>query len=219
MRIAVLGTGVVGRTLAAALAGLGHEVTVGTRDPAATLARGGPDGFGTWAAAHPQVTVTALADSAADADLVVNALSGDASVAGLGAAAIADDTVLLDVANPLDASHGMPPSLFVANTDSLAEQLQRAYPRLRVVKSLNTMPARLMVSPHDLADGDFSTFVCADDADAKALVSSLLADLGHRDVVDLGGLESARGAEAFMLPWLRLWGVVGSPLYTFKVVR
>ncbi len=219
MRIAVLGTGVVGRTLAAALAGLGHDVTVGTRDPTVTLGRGGADGFGTWAAAHPRVAVSTLGDCASDAELVVNALSGDASVAGVGAATIADDTVLLDVSNPLDGSHGLPPSLFVANTDSLAEQLQRAYPGLRVVKGLNTMTARLMVAPHELAGGDFSTFVCGDDAEAKAVVTGLLTRLGHRDVIDLGGLEAARGAEAFMLPWLRLWGVVGSPLFTFKVVR
>jgi predicted dinucleotide-binding enzyme len=218
MKIAVLGTGVVGRTLAAALAGLGHEVSVGTRDPEASLAREGVDGFGTWAAAHPHVAVAGFAEAAAGADLVVNALSGDASVAGVGAAGIAAGTVLLDVANPLDASHGMPPSLFVVNTDSLAEQLQRAYPTLRVVKSLNTMTARLMVAPHELAGG-FSTFVSGDDADAKALVSGLLADLGHTDVIDLGPLETARGPEAMMLVWLRLWGVVGSPMFGYRIVR
>lgn len=217
MRIAVLGTGVVGRTLAAALVTHGHEVTVGTRDPVASLARDGADGFGTWAAAHPTIEVGSFAEAATGAELVVNALAGTASVAGVTAARIADGTVLLDVANPLDASHGFPPSLFVANTDSLAEQLQRAQPGLRVVKSLNTMTARLMVSPQELPG--FTTFVSGDDADSKAVVTRLLTELGHTDVIDLGPLETARGAEALMLVWLRLWGVVGSPMFGYRIVR
>ncbi len=219
MRIAVLGTGVVGRTLAGALAGLGHEVSVGTGDAEASLLRDGVAGFGSWAVAHPAVVVASFAEAASGADLVVNALSGAGSVAGVGAAQLADGTVLLDVANALDASHGMPPSLFLVNTDSLAELLQRTYPTVWVVKGLNTMTARLMVAPEEVADGDFSTFVCGDDPEAKALVTGLLTELGHTDVIDLGGVDAARGAEAFMLPWLRLWGVVGSPMFNFKIVR
>ncbi len=219
MRIAVLGTGMVGQSLAGGLARLGHEVVVGTRDPQASMARLDEGGFGTWAAAHAEVRVATFADATEGADLVVNALSGDASVEGVGAASIADGTVVLDVANPLDTSHGMPPSLFVANTDSLGEVLQRRFPTLRVVKSLNTMTAPLMVAPRELADGDFSTFVCGDDADAKTLVTGLLADLGHRDVIDLGDITASRGVEAMMLVWLRLWGVVGSPMFTYRIVR
>lgn len=219
MRIAVLGTGTVGQALAGALSGLGHEVVVGTRDPQATLARSGAGGFGAWAEAHPQVGVATFADSARGADLVVDALPGEVARAGIEAAAIADGTALLDVANPLDSSSGMPPNLFVANTDSLAEQLQRAFPSLRVVKSLNTMNAHLMVDPGQLAGGDFTTFVCGNDADAKQLVTGLLTDLGHRDVLDLGELSAARGMEALMLIWLRLWGVFGTVAFNYKIVR
>ena len=219
MRIAVLGTGMVGRSLAGGLARLGHEVTVGTRDPQMSLGRLDEGDFGRWAAAHPQVEVAAFAPAATGADLAVNALSGDASLAGVGAASIADGTVLLDVANPLDASHGMPPSLFVANTDSLGEALQRTFPALRVVKSLNTMTASLMVAPGSLADGEFSTFVCGDDAEAKTLVTELLTSLGHRDVIDLGDITASRGVESMMLIWLRLMGVLGSARFTYKIVR
>ena len=113
----------------------------------------------------------------------------------------------------------MPPSLFVANTDSLGETLQRTFPALRVVKSLNTMTASLMVAPGDLADGDFSTFVCGDDTEAKTLVTELLTSLGHRDVIDLGDITASRSVEAMMLIWLRLWGVVGSSMFTYKIVR
>jgi predicted dinucleotide-binding enzyme len=219
MQIAVLGTGMVGQSLAGGLSALGHGVTIGTRDPLAALARTDPGGVGAWRTGHPDVAVETFAEAARDADLVINALSGDASVTGVGSAAIADGTVLLDVANPLDSSGGMPPRLFVANTDSLAEQLQRTFPGLRVVKSLNTMTAALMVDPHQLADGNFSTFVCGDDQDAKALVNGLLLALGHRDVIDLGDITAARGMEAMMLIWLRLWPVVGGPMFTYRIVR
>ncbi|HSK33032.1 MAG TPA: NAD(P)-binding domain-containing protein [Propionicimonas sp.] len=219
MRIAVLGSGMVGRTLAAGLHALGNEVRIGTRDPAATLEREGTQGFGTWAAAHPDVAVATFAEAAAGADLVVNALSGEASASGIGAAGIAPGTVLLDVSNPLDSASGFPPNLFVTNTDSLAEQLQRAFPNLRVVKSLHTMTAHLMTGPRQLAGGAFSTFVCGDDPAAKRLVTGLLTQLGHQDVVDLGDLAGARGTEAMMLVWLRLYQVLGSADFTFKVVR
>lgn len=219
MRIAVLGSGTVGRTLASGLHDLGNEVAIGTRDPEATLLRDGAGGFGTWSAAHPGVGVATFADAAAGADLVVNALSGEASAAGVGAAAIAGGTVLLDVSNPLDASGGFPPNLFVANTDSLAEQLQRSFPDLRVVKSLQSMTAHLMTGPAALAGGEFSTFVCGNDPAAKVQVIDLLTQLGHTDVIDLGDLAGARGTEALMLIWLRLYTVLGTGDFTFKIVR
>jgi 8-hydroxy-5-deazaflavin:NADPH oxidoreductase len=219
MRIAILGTGMVGRTLAAGLHALGEDVAIGTREPGATLAREGSDGFGTWAAAHPDIPVETFADAARDADLVVNALSGEASVTGIRAAGIAPGTVLLDVSNPLDSTGGFPPSLFVSNTDSLAEQLQRTFGDLRVVKSLHTMTAHLMTGPQALAGGDFSTFVCGDDAAAKQLVTALLVRLGHSDVIDLGDLAGARGTEATILLWVRLYQVLGTADFTFKIVR
>lgn len=219
MRIGILGTGMVGRTLAAGLHGLANEVVIGTRDPVATLQREGASGFGTWAAAHPDIDVATFAEAADGADLVINALWGEASASGVGAARIAPGTVLLDVSNPLDSASGFPPDLFVSNTDSLAEQLQRAFPELHVVKSLHTMTAHLMTAPLQLAGGDFSTFVCGDDAKAKQLVIGLLTELGHSDVIDLGDLAGARGTEATMLIWLRLYQVLGTADFTFKVVR
>ncbi|MDI1466040.1 NAD(P)-binding domain-containing protein [Catellatospora sp. KI3] len=226
MRIAVLGTGSVGRTLASAFARLGHEVTVGTRDVAGTLARTGPDGMGNepysaWAQANPEVRLAAFADVAADADLVVNATSGDASLAALRA--VGEDglagRVVLDVANPLDFSRGFPPTLSVQGTDSLAEQLQRAFPQARVVKALNTMTASVMADPRGLADGQHTVFVCGDDAAAKKTVTGLLAQLGHRDVLDLGDLSTARGAEMLLPLWLRLYAALGTSEFNFKIVR
>ena len=119
--------------------------------------------------------------------------------------------MLLDIANPLDYSQGFPPSLFVGNTDSLAEQIQAAFPEAKVVKSLNTMNALLMADPRQLADGDHSVFVSGNDADAKKIVTELLQSLGHTDVVDLGDLSTARGTESLLPVWVRLFGALGTP--------
>ena len=224
MKIAVLGTGMVGQAVAARLSELGHDVVVGTRDPQVSLARTEPDGmgspgFGTWACEHGAIGVAPFAEAAKGADLVVNALSGAASVDGIRAAEVAAGTVVLDIANPLDFGNGMPPSLFVSNTDSLGEQIQRAFPDLRVVKALNTMNAYVMVDPKQVAGGDFTNFVSGDDAAAKALVVELLESLGHTDIIDLGDITTARGTESLMPVWIRLWGALGTPMFTFKIVR
>ncbi|MFF4810245.1 NADPH-dependent F420 reductase [Micromonospora chersina] len=226
MKIAVLGTGMVGQALAGRLAELGHEVTVGTRDVAATLARTTPDGMGNppyaaWAAEHPQVRLTPFADAAAGAELLVNATSGNVSIAALQAAG-ADNLagkILIDIANPLDFSKGFPPTLFVKDTDSLGEQIQAAFPQLRVVKTLNTLTAALMVNPRALADGDHSVFVSGNDAEAKKTVTGLLESFGHADVIDLGDITTARGTEMVLPVWLRLMGALDTPMFNFKIVR
>lgn len=225
MRIAVLGTGIVGRTLAARLAELGHQVQVGTRDPSRTLGRAEPDAMGNppyadWAGEHPGIELVTFADAAAAAELVVVATNGAATLAAVeaaGGAALAGK-VVLDVSNPLDFSQGFPPSLFVEDTDSLAEQVQRAVPEARVVKSLNTMTAAVMVDPA-LLGHESSVFLSGDDEEAKALVGDLLQAFGHRDVIDLGDLTSARGAEMMLPLWLRVMGSLGTPLFNVKIVR
>ena len=211
MQVAVLGTGSVGRTIAPRLVELGHAVRLGTRDPAATRARDG------WTDL-PGVPLVTFAEAAAGADLVVHAGSGAAALDLLGQAGDLAGTVLLDVSNPLDFSAGFPPTLAVKDTDSLAEQLQRALPDTRVVKSLNTLTAELMVHPDRLPEPT-TVFVSGDDADAKQLVTDLLTELGHRDVIDLGGIETARGTEMWLPLWLRLMGALGTAEFNLKVVR
>ncbi|MGE0404135.1 MAG: NADPH-dependent F420 reductase, partial [Kofleriaceae bacterium] len=185
MNIAVLGTGIVGKTIAGRLDALGHVVKIGTRDVQQTLARNEPDMAGgpplrTWLEAHPKVTLATHADAVAHGEIVVNALSGQGALAGLRAAG-ADrlgNKIVVDISNPLDFSKGMPPSLTVANTDSLGEQIQRELPNTRVVKTLNTINAFLMVEPRQLAGGDHTMFVCGNDAAAKEQVTRLLGDFG-----------------------------------------
>lgn len=212
MKIAVLGTGMVGRAVASRLAELGHTVVVGTRDPGATRERG---------EVPADLSLSTYADAAADADVVINATPGTVAleVLALAGAENLAGKPLLDLSNPLDFSDGFPPHLLVKDTDSLAEQIQRSHPRAGVVKTLNTMNADLMVHPRSLADGDHSVFVSGDDAAAKAVAIGLLEQMGHRDVIDLGPLETARGAEMLLPLWLRLMSTFGTARFQVKVVR
>jgi 8-hydroxy-5-deazaflavin:NADPH oxidoreductase len=211
MHIAVLGTGAVGRTLAARLVELGHVVRLGTRDPSATRSRDD------WSEL-PGVELTAFADATVDADLVLHAGSGAAALDLLAAAGDLAGKVLVDISNPLDFSAGFPPTLSVKDTDSLGEQVQRAFPDTRVVKTLNTLTADLMAHPDRLPEPT-TVFVSGDDAEAKRLVTGLLLDLGHQDVLDLGGIETSRGVEMWLPLWLRLMGALGTAEFNIKVVR
>jgi predicted dinucleotide-binding enzyme len=215
----------VGRTIAARLVELGHQATIGTRDPQATLARTETDAMGsapyaTWAQENAAVTLATYADAVAGAELVVNATNGAATLDALSQAGAdnLEGKVLIDIANPLDFSHGMPPTLFVKDTDSLGEQVQRTFPGARVVKTLNTLNADLMARPASLPETG-SVFVSGNDADAKAVVTGLLEEFGHTDVIDLGDITTARGTEMLLPVWLRLWGALGSPAFNFKIVR
>ena len=217
MELAVLGTGSAGRAIAARLAELGHEVSIGTRDPDATRARAD---YGEWAGDHPQVRLATYAAAAGAAEVVLHVTNGASAldVLALAGADNLDGKVLIDVSNPLDFSQGMPPTLFVKDTDSLAEQIQRAFPAARVVKTLNTMNNEVMVHP-DLLPDPGSVFVSGDDAEAKATATELLSEFGHTDVIDLGDLATARGAEMLLPIWVRLMSVMGTARFNFKVVR
>ena len=225
MRIAVLGTGVVGRTLASRLDGLDHDVVIGTRDPAATMAREEAGQFGTppyrqWQAEHAGVRLLSFPDAAEAAELLVNATSGASAMAALVAAgepALAGK-VLIDVSNPLDFSRGMPPTLDPVNTDSLGEQIQRAFPAARVVKALNTMNCRVMVDPGRVP-GAHNVFLCGNDAAAKAATAELITSFGWpaASLIDLGDISAARGTEMLLPVWLRLMGSFGHGDFNFHI--
>lgn len=226
MRIAVLGTGAVGRTFAAKLSELGHEVTLGTRSVETAMSRTEPDNSGNpplpeWAGRHPQIAVANLPGAVSGAELVINATNGAGSIEALEIAGEENlvGKVLIDIANPLDFSRGMPPSLFVSNTDSLGEQIQRRFPETRVVKALNTMNADLMVDPKQVGEGDHTVFVSGDDIDAKSQVRQLLESLGWSDIIDLGDISTARGTEMYLPLWLRILGAIQNTKFNIKVVR
>jgi predicted dinucleotide-binding enzyme len=213
---AVLGTGSVGQAIGGKLVTLGHEVAMGSRTA-------GNANAVAWAAtAGDGAREGSFADAAAFGDVVVNATSGLGSLAALQAAG-ADNLagkLLVDVANPLDFTGGFPPVLSVSNDDSLGEQIQRAFPDARVVKTLNTVTADVMVEPSRLP-GRHTMFVSGDGVAAKEQVSRLLQSFGWPadDVIDLGDITTARGAEMYLALWVRLYGAVGSPYFNVSVVR
>jgi len=192
MNIGVIGSGIVGQSVGGKLAELGHSVVLGT-----------------------------FAEAAAHGEVIVNALNGLVSVEVLRPlAASLDGKLLIDISNPLDFSRGMPPAVLTYEGGaSLAEEIQRALPGARVVKTLNTLTASLMVNPRQLADGDHSVFLSGDDAAAKAQAADILHSFGWRDIIDMGGLITARGAEMLLPIWLQLFGTFGQPQYNFKIVR
>ena len=226
VRLGILGTGTVGKTIAARLAGLKHDVMVGTRNPEETTSRTEPDPYGNppfsaWQKEHPEVKLGTFAQAAAHGEMIVNATAGAVSLEALEQAG--EDNlrgkVLIDISNPLDFSKGMPPSLSVVNTDSLGEQIQRRFPEAKVVKTLHTMNAYLMVDPAQLAGADHTVFVSGDDPEAKAAVTDLLRSFGWTDIIDLGDITTARGTEMLLPIWVRLFGALQKPIFNFKIVR
>jgi 8-hydroxy-5-deazaflavin:NADPH oxidoreductase len=202
VKIGVLGTGVAGRTIAAKLVELGHDVRVGSR-----------------AAKDDAVT---FADAASFGEIVFNCTAGDKSLEALRMAEADNlaDKILVDVANPLDFSQGMPPILAVCNADSLGEEIQRLFPRSKVVKALNTVNCNVMVNP-SVVPGEHDVFICGNDEGAKSEVRELVRAFGWPDehIIDLGDIAGARGMEMYLPLWLRLMDVVRGATFNIKVAR
>ena len=222
MRVAILGTGIVGRTIAARLLAKGHVVAVGTRNVENTLevkGKGGP-AFKEWYDEHAEIQLQTFEVVTEAADLIFNCTNGQASVAVLEAIGKdrLDGKILIDLANPLDFSAGMPPSLDPVNTYSLGEQIQDSFPKLKVVKSLNTMNAQLMLNPSQI-NGDHNVFVCGNDDEAKNKVKELLMSFGWRKdlIIDLGDISNSRGTEMILPVWLRLWAALGTVEFNFLI--
>ncbi len=225
MKIGIFGTGMVGQSHAARLGELGHEVMIGTRNVKETLARNEKDtmgnpGFADWHKAHDKVQLGTFAETAAFGEIVLDCLKGEVAVATLkSVTGELKGKILMDIANALDFSKGMPPTLLVCNTDSLGEQVQKALPDSKVVKTCNTTNAILQTHPEKLADGDHHMFLCGNDADAKAQVTKILQAYGWKHIIDLGDITNARGMEMLLPMWLRLWGALKTPMFNFKIVQ
>lgn len=218
MNIAVFGTGMVGATIGSKLISLGHTVMMGSRTADNEKAA-------KWAEeAGANASAGTYAEAAAFGAMIFNCTKGDGSVAALqlaGAANLAGK-IIVDISNPLDFSHGMPPCLIpsLSNTHSLAEELQQQFPDAHVVKTLNTMWCGLMVNPGMIGGGDHTNFLCGNSPEAKAAVRTLLRDFGWKDeyLLDLGDLSAARGTEAVLPVWLRIWGATQNGAFNFRVV-
>jgi len=214
MKFGILGSGMVATSLGGKLIEKGHEVMLGTRSP---------DKLGDWVAqVGDKAQIGSFEAAARFGDWLINATSGAGTLAALELAGEENliGKVLIDISNPLDFSKGMPPTLFVSNTDSLGEQIQRSYPQAKVIKTFNTLTAALMVDPQSLSEGDHTLFICGDDPKAKAQVIEFLSsELGWRDVIDLGDITSARATEMLLPLWIRLYMKFGTPRVQFKIVR
>ena len=227
MKICILGSGMVGQVLATKYTELEHEVWMATRDPEATKARTEPNpmsgiSFASWYAKNPEVHLCGFTEVPSDSDLLVNATAGIISLKVLGAVGAdkLQGKILLDLANPLDFSKGMPPTLTVCNTDSLGEQIQRAYPDTHVVKGLNTLNCQVMVAP-EMVPGDHQLYICGNNAGSKTAVTGLLKQMGWPEsrILDLGGIASSRGTEMLMPFWISLVGSLGTPIINYKIER
>jgi predicted dinucleotide-binding enzyme len=200
MKIAILGTGMVGQTVGGKLAALGHDVKMGSRTTGNEKAAEFVKKNGAKASAGT------FADAAAFGDIVFNCTNGAGALEALQAAGAANlkGKVIVDISNPLDFSKGMPPSLSVCNDDSLGERIQKAFPEAHVVKTLNTVNCDLMVNPAALAGGDHTMFLCGNDAGAKGKVREI---------------SQARGTEMYLPLWVRMYGKLQTPSFSIKVVR
>jgi predicted dinucleotide-binding enzyme len=211
MKIGVLGTGAAGQTVASRFVTMGHDVMMGARSADNEKVIGFAERTGGKAGT--------FADAARHGEFVLNCTRGDTSVGMLsGIAAELRGKILVDVANPLDFSNGFPPHLSVVNTDSLAEQIQRALPETFVVKSLNTVNAAVMVEPSRVP-GPHSVFVSGNDKAAKGKVMDFLRSLGWHSIIDLGDITSARAAEQILPLWVRLYGVLGTADFNIAVMK
>jgi len=230
MKIAIIGTGNVGRTLAARLMELGYDVMLGTRNVTDKLASSEKDNYGNpsfseWFKSNSNVRLGSFSEAATFGELVINATHGSNSVTALilaGSKNLAGK-ILIDISNPLDFSNGMPPSLLpgLNNTNSLGEEIQKTFPDTMVVKTLNTMWCGLMVNPKLIGNGDHINFLSGNNTEAKTRVRKLLNQFGWSDenVVDLGDITAARATESMLPIWLRVMGVTKSGAFNFKLVR
>ncbi|HNS13403.1 MAG TPA: NAD(P)-binding domain-containing protein [Bacteroidia bacterium] len=216
MKIAVMGTGVVGNTIASKLTELGHQVMMGSRTKDNEKAK-------SWAAENGKnASAGDYSDAAGFGEIVFNCTKGEASMEALKQAGEKnlESKIIIDLSNPLDSSKGMPPTLSISNTNSLGEEIQKAFPGSHVVKTLNTLWCGLMVNPRMLKDSH-NIFMSGNNAEAKSKVKSLLKQFGWQDeeILDLGDISTARGTESYLPLWLRVYMSTNNGAFNIKIVR
>lgn len=217
MKIAVLGTGMVGDTISSKLIELGHAVMMGSRTSNNEKAIA-------FVAKHGEkASAGTFTDAASFGEIIFNCTAGIGSVEALKMAGEhnLNKKIIVDIANPLDFSNGAPPSLAYVNTNSLGEEIQKTFPGARVVKALNTMWCGVMVNPAMINGGDHHTFICGNDVDAKEKVKEMLQSFGwsENNIIDLGDITKARGTEMYLPLWISIYGVTKSGAFNIKIVR
>jgi 8-hydroxy-5-deazaflavin:NADPH oxidoreductase len=212
-RVGVLGTGEVGRRLAAGFSSRGHEVMIGSRDPDKPELHEWLSGPGAG------IEAGLFADAARHGELLVLAVLGNAAPDAIAEAGPANfgGKVVIDAMNPLDFSAGFPPKLSITGEDSLGERVQRELPDARVVKAFNTIGNQYFVDP-SFTEGQPTMLIAGDDEAAKRTVGDLLADFGWPAPVDIGGIEGSRELEAICIAWVKIGGLRGAWDHGFKLL-
>lgn len=214
MKIGILGTGMVGKNIGRKLAELGHEVMMGSRTSNNQSAI-------EWASQNgPKAAHGTFEDAAKFGGMLFLCVKGDAAKEAIEKAGIGNfkGKIVVDITNPLSFQEGREPLLFVSNTSSLSEDVQKTIPDALVVKTLNMVSSSVMTDPKK-AVGEASMFISGNDSEAKAKVKKVLQDFGWKDVLDLGDIKAARGMEMLLPIWLRLWGTLQDGDFAFKIAR
>lgn len=228
MNIAVIGTGMVGRSISAKLAQLGHKVVMGTRDIEKTYAHTETDMFGNipfsqWQQDNSSVELNTFSEAAANAELLFVCTHGSNSKAVLeltGRENLKGKTII-DLSNGLVFGEvGEQPKLDPVNTNSVGEQLQAAFPEANIVKTLNNIQHTVMVNPA-LVQGSHNVFISGESENAKSDVKSILRSFGWQteQIVDLGGITYSRAMEMNVLLWWRMYELLGNGEFNFQIMN
>lgn len=217
MKVGILGTGVVGETIGSKLIECGYEVKMGSRTS------NNEKGLAWVTKQRNNASSGSFSEAAIFGEIIFNCTKGEHSLAALELAGKEElkGKILIDVSNPLDFSKGMPPTLSIVNSDSLGETIQRTFPEAKVIKALNTLAAPLMVNPKSLSGGDHNLFICGNDKEAKEKLSKILQQFGWlpENILDLGDITMARGTEQMLPVWIRLYGLLGTVNFNFKIIK
>jgi predicted dinucleotide-binding enzyme len=219
MKIAILGTGSVGATIGSRLVDLGHQVMMGSRTANNEKALA-------FVSKHQGINAAAgtFSEAATYGEVIFNCTKGEYSLDAIALAGKGiNGKVLIDVSNPLDFSNGMPPHLIpnLANTNSLGEEIQKRFPETKVVKTFNTMWCGIMVDPNLVGGGNHINYICGNDASAKNTTINILKQFGWKNecLLDLGDITNARGTEATLLIWLRVYGATKTGAFNFNIIK
>lgn len=212
MKIGILGSGTVAKTLGAGFLAHGHAVMLGTRDASKLAA---------WGAQHTEAKIGSFADAAAFGDVVVLAVKGDVALAALGLAGAEAlrGKVVMDATNPIAPQ---PPvdgvlKFFTTLDEALMERLQAAYPDARFVKAFSSVGSAQMVNP-SFVEGRPTMFICGNNAEAKATVTGICDQLGW-DALDMGGAAAARAIEPLCMLWCIPGFLRNEWTHAFKVLH
>ena len=227
MKIGIIGSGEVAQAIAPKMLELGNEVMISARDTGMGKKRewGNLPSVMDWVVEREEEGLKGLGGTFREAaefgELIFNCTSGAHSLEALQSAGAENlnGKILIDLANPLSFSDTGEVTLTICNTTSLGEALQAAFPDVKIVKTLNHVTSELMTNP-GLLSVDTQLYIAGNDADAKAWVADTVLKkwFGWKNVLDLGGMESARGLEMYLILWLSLWKTVKTPIFNFKLV-